>query len=109
MTQKEITDGNKLIAEFMGGIKSKIDGPGKWIRFPNIHAGTDSYAFHPKKLKYDSSWDWLMPVIQKIGKLYDNGETNLSKLIYHSVFANIENVFASVIEFIHEYNSLYKK
>jgi hypothetical protein len=50
MKNKEIIEGNKLIAEFMG--------VGKEYKFKNILA-TD----------YHNSWDWLMPVVDKISSL----------------------------------------
>lgn len=50
------TENNKLIAEFM--TPKGYDGYGK---APNQVA--------PKFLKYHSSWDWLMPVVKKIGEL----------------------------------------
>jgi hypothetical protein len=52
MEQEEINDGNRLIAYFVMGAKC----------FPeNIHTA--------EELKYNSSWNWLMPVISKIESL----------------------------------------
>lgn len=80
---KEITEGNKLIAEFMGGYvisTEKYESPHgsrssgtieKW-RAPNYSPYSPSSElgyFH-----YDTSWDWIMPVIDKIngmGKEYN--------------------------------------
>lgn len=63
-------EGNKLIAEFMGWRKSGIHG---WLP-PNKE---DSWAYGKDSiLKYHFSWDWLMPVVEKIGKhKYHDGET----------------------------------
>jgi hypothetical protein len=60
-------EGNKLITEFMG---AKYDGR-KYMIFPDgrhiVHG--DEYD---SDLKYHSSWDWLMPVVEKIEALgYD--------------------------------------
>ena len=60
MTNEEILAGNPLFAEFMGG---KLDSP-----------QSKYYYFHDKgryelELKYHSSWDWLMPVVEKIESL----------------------------------------
>lgn len=55
---KEIVISNKLIAEFMGeelGIYTYTDGRGNNSKYPPYH----------------SSWDLLMPVIEKIGLLRD--------------------------------------
>lgn len=67
-TMKETIEGNKLIAEFMGN-KCKDD---LWY-MPNqsqfAFQGDYSYkmdAFYSKDLKFHSSWDWLMPVVERI-------------------------------------------
>jgi hypothetical protein len=65
---KEILEGNKLIAEFMGG---------EYTEYPNnVFAGEHGYRFplnidgtdwwNKNALKFDTSWDWLMPVVEKI-------------------------------------------
>ncbi len=69
---REITENNKLIAEFMGwkyfpkdsinghcGVLKKI-GKGDLLLDHTI-AGQGSWA-----PKYHSSWNWLMPVVEKI-------------------------------------------
>ena len=67
MKEKEILEGNKLIAEFMGA--KPIDNPTgyssdddkSWYRYNNLN-----YSLLDGDLKFYSSWDWLMPVVQKI-------------------------------------------
>jgi len=54
MTQQEILEGNKLIAEFMGNEKV------------NKNTSDDVYFHH---YKYHSSWDWLVPACRKWGIL----------------------------------------
>lgn len=54
---KDIQEGNKLIAEFMGG---KYDANEYWWVLPNINTMV---------LEYHTSWDWLMPVVEKIPTL----------------------------------------
>lgn len=89
-------EGNKIIGLFMGF----HDGFGRDAN--NIHV----------KLRYHSSWDWLIKVIEKIKdsyqgednhiescKLYDHIEANLKEL-------NIEWVWQSVVKFIKWHNSL---
>lgn len=51
-------EGNKLIAEFMQ-LKFSND---KWYRWDDVNKGSGYFI----KLKYHSSWDWLMPVVEKI-------------------------------------------
>jgi hypothetical protein len=50
---------NKLIAEFMGVPQ------GKHTHFMVEPFALESYA-DVDDLKYDASWDWLMPVLSKI-------------------------------------------
>ena len=61
-------EGNKLIAEFMG-INAKVysDTPTitRW-QFGNS-------MLHQEDLEYHSSWDWLMPVVEKIGDIVISG------------------------------------
>ena len=55
----EIIEGNKLIAEFMGWSKSPYEHlPNKMYK--------DDKGIHVDQLKYNSSWDWLMPVVEKV-------------------------------------------
>jgi hypothetical protein len=66
---------NELIAEFMGAIPCVtntdylvVPGKGLW---------------YPADLKYDTDWDWLMPVIEKI-----ESET-LFQVTIHTGYSNI--------------------
>jgi len=71
MTQNEILEGNKLITVFMGA--EIIEPIGNSMR--NIKFQTVTHFLHvhnENKLQYHSSWDWLMPVIEKIEQ-FDNG------------------------------------
>ena len=66
----ETLEGNKLIAEFMGFIwEEKYNGyykPNpKWTALGKEKSWIEKIDGE-KRLKYDSSWDWLMPVIDKI-------------------------------------------
>ncbi len=105
--QISIVEGNKLIAEFMG---EKVEYTNKY------DDGTEKYFLWFTKqrlsidqLKYSTSWDWIMPVVQKIGKieiinagvegceLYDNIDYALRP-------AKIEVVWLAVTEFIQWYS-----
>lgn len=68
MSEQEVLEGNKLIAEFMG---IKQNDFGHWINKDHL-LGSQSKLFD-FELKYHSSWDWLMPVVEKIEKdtVYD--------------------------------------
>lgn len=60
MTQEEVLEGNKLIAEFMG-----------------VKIGIDKYSWRigcteplqEKHLSYHKEWGWIMPVLEKISRI----------------------------------------
>tara|TARA_R110000744_G_scaffold55877_1_gene118026 strand:- start:46 stop:312 length:267 start_codon:yes stop_codon:yes gene_type:complete len=83
---------NKLIAEFMGKeISPKTLSKNAWI-------------------PYDISWDWLMPVINKIRSMDSTyeveevGKYDWDNEISHYEF-DLELTYESVIKFIKEYNN----
>lgn len=107
MTEKEILEGNLLIAEFM-----KVDfslpymwRPGAFIEFTVDH------------LTYHKSWDWLMPVVEKIESLYyevyiDGCSCEISTSGYEWVThceclekTKIKATYKACIEFIKQYNT----
>lgn len=63
MEQQQIISGNRIIAEFMGG-KFFTDTP--TILEAHIVSPSGGAVKCIDKLKYHSSWDWLMPVVEKI-------------------------------------------
>lgn len=68
----EVQENNKLIAEFMGFRRTndnddELDGSST-ERYKHWHLGGLGY-FDDNDLKYHSSWEWLMPVIEKIEAL----------------------------------------
>jgi hypothetical protein len=102
MTQQEILEGNKLIAEFMGYKQSVIIG----VLF--IHETKLNLTI--SELKYHSSWDWLMPVVGKIKECLKNGNyidtrTTFLTIQHLSIFEDIETVYAAVVEFIKWHNA----
>ena len=82
---------NRLIAEFMGVDQVDID-----------------YAFNEHgQLKYHLSWDWLMPVVQKIGDEYLNtpfDETYSHLTEQYENIWTLEDTYNAVVEFIKENN-----
>ena len=61
MTQEQIKN-NSIIAEFMGFIF--YDDEGKYY-----HVEEGYFLCIPNELKYHESWDWLMPVVERIESL----------------------------------------
>lgn len=118
MTKEELTQGNKLIAEFMGY---------KEDRYPEgLPYSVDLWGpFFNNDIRYSTSWDWLMPVVEKIGKTYDVritwGPTSLDVTyidrpdVYEGEITSmggmtaIENTWWCVVRFINWYNKNKKK
>jgi hypothetical protein len=82
MTEQEILEGNKLIAKFMGAklnrhVNDRIYSENQftwtkeaigWIDDINMEGVTTNWI---NGLKYHESWDWIMPVVEKIEKNLD--------------------------------------
>jgi rubrerythrin len=79
---------NILIAEFMG-----VD-----------YVDIDTYLETNKELPYHTSWDWLMPVAEKIYK--ERGlDDEIILMIRDSVAElNIESMYKVIVKFINEHN-----
>ena len=97
-----IRENNKLIAEFM--IVDQID--------------VDTWLDKNEELNYNSSWDWLMPVVEKIESLdIVCFEKNLQEegdyqalftkgediFICHYADTSIEATYKAVVEFIKQH------
>ena len=63
---------NKLIAEFMGAVGTPKYNPTEWDVYITGCLDVDSddenaqHFYTPDDMKYHTSWDWLMPVVEKI-------------------------------------------
>ena len=77
---------NKLIAEFMGFTDEA---------FERVNLLT---------LKYNTSWDWLMPVVEKMNTTELWEEYDISYLATYLVSTDINATYNAVVEFINEYN-----
>lgn len=64
---ENVIEGNKLIAEFMGG-KFKHTYAPEYVTFNPVTFGNmqGGYGCMVEELKFHYSWDWLMPVVEKI-------------------------------------------
>ena len=90
---------NKLIAEFMG------------MKYSDKRSFNDGEWTHSIKSlsQFQTSWDWLMPVIQKclIGEAEQSEDiSNLAiKNIYEGICnQDISMAYQSVVQFINQYN-----
>lgn len=110
---KTLEETNRMIAEFMGATTSD----GKYYMIPKM------VITIPELMKYNTSWDWLMPVVNVIENILDDSQSNdivgyhlydveirQDVCIIHG--ANIEcsfadkltNTYEAVVEFIEWYN-----
>ena len=89
-------DDNKLIAEFMG--LETPDG----CYFEHLTKEGNRELTHHILLQYHTSWDWLMPVVQKCYKI-DN-EEGFDSLVDAVSTLDLDGTYQAVVEFIKEYN-----
>lgn len=71
MKDLEKTENNTLIALFMGYVWSREQDGKTYLKRQPLQL--DIYSLRPINLGYHRSWDWLMPVVEKIEKI---GETD---------------------------------
>ena len=126
---------NKLIAEFMDfpTQRDAVDNGtiayyvGESIMHTNNTNNQNDYdVFHPEDMQFHTSWDWLMPVVEKINNTTDefgnemdfqigNGfvwvDHPIGNRIYfsgneidHKKEPMIDKVYKAVVEFIQWYN-----
>lgn len=101
MTNREILEGNKLIAEFMGFEKNGNIYTNKPRSYPSslfLYKGLNNKVMEDD-LRFHSSWDWLMPVVRKIWREYHAFyEENLMCLI-----PKIDCWYRVIVEFVKSY------
>lgn len=84
-------ENNILIAEFMGYINN----------------GDDEFLIHPvtnhdvNDFPYDTSWDWLIPVVEKIEQI---NEGVPQQMLHVNLYSEIGEVYTAVVNFIKAYN-----
>ena len=101
--KKELITGQELIAEFMQ-LKSFEDG--RYGKLWSDPFGKNQSNF---SLQYNTSWDWLMPVVHKILKTTEPEKGGWSyeyiELEKTRVGNSIDYVYMKVVEFIKRHNS----
>jgi hypothetical protein len=92
---------NKLIAEFMGLVESSI--PNKyWTEKSSEGFGIGQLT----ELKFDTDWNWLMQVVEKIFETADLDNDYLTDLM--NVLWDVPNkeaVYNACVEFVKWYNN----
>ena len=105
MTDQQILEDNKLIAEFMGlkTYRDHIDHMNGSVETILCQSPIDSTT---QSMQFHSSWDWLMPVAKKIITLCNEEREELFHSDYHKAIwktipkADIEDSFRVVVGFI---------
>lgn len=131
-TENTVIENNKKIAEFMGitlkgGGKSVFDDPNlkyfrkseykkdglcKWCGNDVSHGhNLNCYVLNNEKLKYHSSWNQLLKVVERIEGLETNKQfldresfNHYQKVLSLPIYTPIEAVYKAVIAFIDWYN-----
>jgi hypothetical protein len=120
MNTPEVREGNVLIANFVAATNV---GKPEW---EYTYWMIDGKSYREDELKYHSSWDWLMPVVEKIETLFDNNivvniyderctievstqyamakDFHLPNEFYNNEGPKIKSVWLSVTEFLQWYN-----
>jgi len=97
---------NKLIAEFMG-LPTEVFKPSGKVNYYFKEYNSGSW-YEAHELSYNVSWDWLMPVVQKIGDEYLNtpfDETYSHLTEQYENIWTIEDTYKAVVEFIKNQNN----
>ena len=97
----------KLILAFMG-YEKKTYFPKIQYLIPGLHQIEGAVIWVDElDLRFHNSWDWLMPVVEKIDELeYELPEdSNLIGDITHGLVSlDIKMTYSAVVEFINWYN-----
>jgi hypothetical protein len=121
MENSEILASNKIIAEFMGYVKTSSDKDFTFYEHPDgkgivIQSSHDYKKFHTYELmeargfNFHRSWEWLMLVVEKIRdcRNEESDDTTASTLkgeIYHVVGrGRLELSYKAILKFINWYN-----
>jgi hypothetical protein len=120
MSEVNVIEGNKLIATFDGWKFELIEKQGLVLVSGSCYfkdTWEEVNKFCGEKLKYHTSWDWLMPVVEKIEHEITPVEIldfqcRISRTIYNpeqilttSDESKIAAVYNAVVQFIKFYNN----
>jgi hypothetical protein len=98
---------NKLIAEFLELEKTEFKSGLVNYHFTDYHVYDEKYHstwYEGEELSFDKSWDWLMPVIEKIHHLEYEHEDNMENIENALDTKSITDTYKAVIKFIKDYN-----
>ena len=100
-------ENNKLIAEFMGAVGTPKYNPTEWDVYITGCLDVDSddenaqHFYTLGEMRYHTSWDWLMPVIESIDHLQHEPVQGIEDALSTRF---IGDVYKAVVEFIKEHH-----
>jgi len=96
---------NKLIAEFMGAKPLVLGGSTEYEMYGVLDCIEDGvnekHYFIDDEMRFHTSWDWLMPVVERIEQVIQGVP---QQMLHLSLYSTIDEVYQAVVEFIKEYN-----
>ena len=105
------TESNKLIAEFMGYALKRCNNGKAWDIGKSIPSSEHLFPIQGvlhtgRELKFNTSWDWLMPVVQIVKERQMFGSQHLIDKIDNvmAVDLEIDSLYDAVVQFIQWYN-----
>lgn len=101
--QSEVEEANSMIAEFMGCLIYREEGKVKRTAVDWDFPGRCGEYCYIADLQYNTSWDWLIPVVQKIVPPHGFSLDDIAyqTAVFNAMYLlNIDVVFNTVIEFI---------
>jgi hypothetical protein len=113
---KTIEEKNRMIAEFMGFIKD--DENLYLINDYRLRSESEYQATYVSEMKFHISWDWLMPVVEKIENIGFSVKIQRLKTSIHplvedkelfgfvcgDVSKKLEITYDTIVQFIEFYN-----
>lgn len=93
LKKTEIMKENKLIAEFMQKGSKSLG----IYDFDGCHYRLDELKFH-------TSWDWLMPVVESIFERLDSRDNSATEIKKYMLLCCLDETYNAVVEFINQYN-----
>ena len=99
---------NEMIAQFMGAntpIESEdVQSYEMYGVLECIEDGvSEKHFFLPEEMRFHTSWDWLIPVVDKCFDVAEDGD--MVEIMHHLQVAVKDEVYREVIQFIDEYNA----
>ena len=116
INMENIEKGNIMIAKFMGADGAPKYNPEVWDIYITGHLDVDGdheeaqHFYTPSEMKYHTSWDWLMPVVQKCfdvtnASIFFFHDEDMEHIMHHLQVADKLNTYHGVVEFIRNYNN----